>query len=195
MSRRMVKQRAVFLDRDGTINREVDILRRLDQLNILPGAAQAIRELNRLGYLAIVITNQPVVARGWLTEKEIDEIHAVLVERLGKKGAKLDAIYYCPHHPNANLKRYRLECRCRKPNIGLVREAIKKFKINPRKSFMVGDSTRDILTGKRVGLKTILVKTGYAGKDGKYNAVPDFVAKDLREAVRIIRRVTLSPKS
>ena len=180
--------KAVFLDRDGTINREVDVLRDVRQLRVLPGAADAIKKINKLGFLAVVITNQPVVARGWRTEKELDEIHAVLIKRLARKNARLDAIYYCPHHPEANLKKYRLRCRCRKPNIGMITKAVKKFKINIKKSFIIGDSTRDVLTGKRAGLKTILVKTGYAGRDGKYNVKPRFIAKNLKEAVEIIRK-------
>lgn len=180
--------KAVFLDRDGTINREVDVLRNLKQLRILPGTAKAIRKLNLLGFLVIVVTNQSVVARGWLTEKGLDRIHAVLLGRLRRGGGKLDAIYYCPHHPNANLKKYRLECRCRKPNVGLIARALKDFKIDPKKSFMVGDGTRDILTGKRAGLKTILVKTGYAGRDGKHHVQPDFTARNLAQAIKIISK-------
>ncbi len=180
--------RAVFLDRDGTVNKEVDNLRSLGQLRILPGVAPAIRELNKLGFLVIVITNQPVVSRGLVTEKEVDAIHAVLVRRLGQKGAKLDAVYYCPHHPMAQVRKYRVVCRCRKPNTGLIIKATKKFGINLKKSFMVGDSTRDVLAGKNANMKTILVKTGYAGKDGKYNVKPDFTAKNLNEAVKIIKR-------
>lgn len=180
--------KAVFLDRDGVINREVDVLRDIKQLKLLPSAAGAIKKINKLGFLAVVITNQAVVARGWLTEKEVDEIHAVLIKRLGRKSAKLDAIYYCPHHPNANLKKYRIKCSCRKPNPGLIKKAQKALKIDMKKSFMVGDTTRDILAGKRAGLKTILVKTGYAGKDGKYKVEPDFTAKNLMAAAKIIEK-------
>ncbi|MBI3589571.1 MAG: HAD family hydrolase [Candidatus Liptonbacteria bacterium] len=181
---------AVFLDRDGTINREVDVLRDLKQLKILPRAAEAIKKINRLGFLVIVITNQPVIARGWLTEKEVDKIHAVLISRLARKGAKIDAIYYCPHHPNANLKKYRVKCHCRKPNIGMILKAAKKYKINLKKSFMIGDHTRDILTGKNAKLKTILVKTGYAGKDNYYKIKPDFTTQNLQGAIKIIKRIT-----
>lgn len=163
-------------------------MRNLKQLRILPGAAKAIREINKLGYLAIVVTNQPVVARGWLTEKGLDRIHAVLISRLRRHGARIDAVYYCPHHPNANLKKYRLECKCRKPNIGMIREAVKKYRINVQRSFMVGDHTRDILAGRRARLKTILVKTGYGGKDGKHDVEPNFLARNLEEAVRIIKQ-------
>jgi len=180
--------KAVFLDRDGTVNREVDLLRDIKQLRLIPGAAAAIRELNRLGFLVIIITNQPVIARGWVSKRELDRIHALLARRLGRKGAKVDAIYYCPHHPHANLRRYRMRCSCRKPNIGLIRKAVKAFKIDVRRSFMIGDSTRDIETGRRAGLKTVLVKTGYAGKDRKYNVEPDFVARDMIQAVRFIKK-------
>lgn len=180
--------KAVFLDRDGTINKEVDVLRDLKQLKILPKAGEAIKAINRLGFLTIIITNQPVIARGWINEKELDRIHAVLIKRLAKKGAKIDAIYYCPHHPNANLKKYRVKCRCRKPNLGMILQAARKFNIDFKKSFMVGDHTRDILTGKKAKLKTILVKTGYAGKDNYYNVNPDFTVKNLFEAVKIIKK-------
>lgn len=181
-------KKAVFLDRDGTINREVDNLRDLSQLHLLPGAARAIARLNKLGYLVIVVTNQPVVARGLITEKELDEIHAVLIDRFKKKGSHIDAVYYCPHHPEANLKKYRLQCRCRKPNIGLIKTAVEKFGVDTKKSFMIGDSTRDVLAGERAGLRTILVKTGYAGKDGKYKIQPDFFVKNLSKAVEIIKK-------
>lgn len=183
-------QKAVFIDRDGTINKEVDVLRDLKQLKVLPKTGEAIKELNRLGFLVIVITNQAVVARGWLTEEEIDHIHGVLIERLSKKGAKIDAIYYCPHHPEANLKKYRVKCLCRKPNPGMILKAASEFDINFRKSFMVGDNTKDILAGKKVKVKTILVETGYGGKDGNHNAKPDFTAKNLFEAVKIIKRLS-----
>jgi histidinol-phosphate phosphatase family protein len=183
------KRRAVFLDRDGTINREVDVLRRLKQLRLLPNVSRAIRDLNRFGYLVVVITNQPVVARGWITEKYLREIHGDLTRRLARSGAWIDAIYYCPHHPNANLKKYRMACSCRKPEIGMIKNAAKDLNIKlDRNSFFVGDSSRDMLAGKRAKLTTILVKTGYAGADGKYDAKPDYVAKNLLAAVGIIKR-------
>ncbi|MDO8664767.1 MAG: HAD-IIIA family hydrolase [Candidatus Liptonbacteria bacterium] len=188
MSHKSFINRAVFLDRDGVINREVDVLRNIKQLKLLPDAAKAVEKINKLGFLAVILTNQPVIARGWLTEKDVEKINAVLIKRLGKKNAKIDAIYYCPHHPNANLKKYRMKCSCRKPNTGLIKKATKEFKIDIKKSFMVGDRTADILAGKRAGLKTILVKTGYAGKDGKHKIEPDFVAKNISCAVEIIKK-------
>lgn len=179
---------AVFLDRDGVINKEIDVLKNIRELRILPNVAEAIKAMNKLGFLVIVVTNQPVVARGWLSEKQLDEIHAVLLYRLGEKGARIDATYYCPHHPDANLVKYRVKCRCRKPNIGMIKTATADFDIDLKKSFMIGDSTRDILAGRRAGLKTILVETGYGGKDGKYDVKPDFIAKNLLAAVKIIKK-------
>lgn len=180
--------RAVFLDRDGTINREADNLRDVRDLKLLPNAAKAICLLNKIGLLVIIITNQPVVARGWLTEGEVEAINDILLKRLQKKGAKIDDVFYCPHHPDASLSKYRQDCDCRKPNIGMIKSAVKKYKINLSKSFLVGDSTRDILTGQRAGLKTVLVKTGYGGKDGIYNAEPDATTKNLLEAAEIIEK-------
>lgn len=180
--------KAVFLDRDGTINREVNVLRDVRQLRLLPGAAQAIKKLNQLRLSVVVITNQPVIARGWLTEREVEHIHGVLIQRLAKRGAQIDAIYYCPHHPNANLKRYRVRCRCRKPGIGMIQRAVRELGINPRASWVIGDSGRDVATGMKAGMKTILVETGYGGKDIDYGVKPDFVARNLQAAVRIIKR-------
>jgi D,D-heptose 1,7-bisphosphate phosphatase len=186
----MVK--AVFLDRDGIINREVDVLRSKKQLRLLPKVAEALQELHRLGFLTIIITNQAVVARGWQTEKDVEEIHNLIQARLSKKGAQISAFYYCPHHPEANLVKYRKRCRCRKPNTGLIRRAMKDFNINAKKSFMIGDRTGDILAGRRANLKTILVKSGYGGADGQYKVKPDFIAASLREAVKIIKNVEQS---
>lgn len=179
-------QKAVFLDRDGVINREVDNLKSLNQLRLLPQAASAIKKINKRGFLVIIITNQPVVARGWITENELQAIHQVLLSRLAKKGAKIDAIYYCPHHPNANVLIYRKVCADRKPGVGLVKKAAEKFKISLKNSFFIGDSTRDIQTAKNAGLKSILVKTGFGGKDKKYQVIPDFMADNLPEAVLYI---------
>ncbi len=181
--------RAVFLDRDGTLNREVDVLRDLRQLRLLPGVARALKRLNELGYLAIVVTNQPVIARGWLREEEVEEIHRILAERARRRGARIDAVYYCPHHPRANLPRYRSRCRCRKPGTGLIRRAVRDFGIDTGRSFLVGDRTADILAGERAGLGTILVKTGCAGRDGRHEVRPGWVAEDLAEAVRLIARL------
>ena len=181
------KRPAVFMDRDGTIIRQVELLSKVSQVKLFPDAAAAIRKFNTLGYLVVIITNQPVIARGIIGPKEVDHIHAVLIDRLAKKGAKIDAVYYCPHHPKANVKKYRMECRCRKPNIGMITDAAKKFNIDLKKSFFVGDSTRDVLTGNRAKVKMILVATGHGGKDvWQFKSKPDFVVKNLAQAARIV---------
>ena len=179
--------KAVFIDRDGTINKEVDHLHRLGQLKVLPGAGRAIKQINDLGFLVVVITNQAAVAHGMLTEADLNTIHAALRQRLARNGARIDAIYYCPHHPDAKLKKYRVRCTCRKPGTTMIKKALRELKISAKNSYLIGDHTNDILAGERAGLRTILVQTGYDGKDGKNTATPDFIAKNLLAAVKIIR--------
>lgn len=182
-----MKKPAIFLDRDGTINKEVDYLRNLEQLRILPGVARAIRTLNEAKFLVIVVTNQPVIARGWATEEQVRYLNEEIGKRLSKQGARIDKFYFCPHHPEANLKKYRIKCHCRKPRIGLIKKAVVEFNISLEKSYIVGDSTRDIQAGRNAKMKTILVKTGCAGKDNKFAVTADFETKNLLDAVKIIR--------
>ncbi|HJX50720.1 MAG TPA: HAD-IIIA family hydrolase [Candidatus Nanoarchaeia archaeon] len=185
--------KAVFLDRDGVINEEVKLLYNIKQLKLIPKSDKGIKLLNNLGFRVIVATNQPQVARGLITENSVKRINKTLIKVLAKKDAKIDAIYYCPHHPERHhpdikpeCMKYRIECECRKPNIGMIKKAEKELKIDLKSSYIIGDQTRDIKTGKNAGCKTILVKTGYAGKDGKYDVKPDFIAKNLLEAAKII---------
>jgi len=184
------KRKAVFLDRDGVINKEVNQLSGPDDLKIYSFAADAIKKINKAGYLAILITNQPRIAKGFMTEETLELIHKKLETELAKKGAKLDAIYYCPHHPEKGFKgeipELKIACQCRKPKIGLFLKARNDFNIDLNQSYVVGDQTQDILAGKRVGSKTILVETGYKGKDGKYLVKPDFKVRNLAEAINII---------
>lgn len=180
--------KAIFLDRDGVLNREVDVLRNVRQLRVLPGVASALKKIKKLGFLAVIITNQPVIARGWLTEKGVENINQTLIDRLAKKGGVIDAVYYCPHHPNANLKKYRVKCACRKPGIGMIKNAARDLRIDLKKSWMVGDTTMDVMTGKNARMRTILVKTGYAGKDRRYNVRADFVVKNLNGAASILKK-------
>ena len=178
--------KAVFLDRDGTINEEVDNLHDMAKLRILPGVAEGIRRLRAMGFLIIVVTNQPVVARGWITEREVEEVHEELLKRLQNENAKIDKIYYCPHHPNGNLKEYRKVCTCRKPELELVQMAVKEFSIDLKRSYFIGDRTTDAQTAKNAGIRSILLRTGAAGKDGRFNVKPDFVANNFLEAVDVI---------
>lgn len=185
------KRPAIFLDRDGTIIRQVELLHKPSQIKIFSAAAPAITSFNKLGYLVVVVTNQPVIARGVIGPKEVDHVHAVLIDRLGKKGGRIDAVYYCPHHPLANLKKYRMTCKCRKPAPGMILQAAKDHGIDLKKSFMIGDSTQDVLAGNRAKVKTILVRTGHGGKDPwHHEGKPDFIARDLGAAAKIIKKLS-----
>ena len=152
------KQRAVFLDRDGTINKYVGFLRSPEKLELLPGAAEAIRRINDSGYLAIVVTNQPVIARGEVTVEQLDEIHNKLETLLGQKGAYVDAIYYCPHHPDkgfpGEIPELKIDCDCRKPKPGMLLKAAEDFNIDLSQSWMIGDDERDMEAGKAAGCQT-----------------------------------------
>ena len=158
------KQRAVFLDRDGTINRYVGFLRDIDDLELLPGAAEAIRRIDQSGYLAIVVTNQPVIARGEVTWDELDVIHRKLETLLGREGAYVDDIFVCPHHPDKGFAgerpEYKIDCNCRKPKPGLLLQAAEKYNINLAESWMIGDSDSDVKAGEAAGCRTIKLDGG-----------------------------------
>lgn len=181
-----INKSAVFLDRDGVLIRDVDHLSREDQLRLLPGAVKALGRLNRAGWLAVIISNQAAVAKGMLAEAEMYRIGEVLNSRIIKRGARLDAVYYCPHHPEGKVLEYVCKCKCRKPEPGLILKAAKEMSIDLKRSYLVGDKTGDILAGEKAGIKTILVETGYGGGDGKYPMRPDYVTKNLMGAVKII---------
>lgn len=184
------KQPAIFIDRDGVVNEEVNNLSHIQQFKLLKNVEKSIAKLNASEYLAIIITNQPAVAKGFLTEVQLQEIHKKLETELGKEGAFVDKIYYCPHHPESGfegeVRALKIECACRKPKIGMIEKAVKEFNIDLQKSYMIGDSTTDIMTGINAGLKTVLVETGYGGRDKKYNCKPDYIALDLPDAINII---------
>lgn len=184
------KQKAVFLDRDGVINEEVNYLYRPEQLKLIEGSAEAVKKLNDSDYLAIVVTNQSVVARGLCSEKDVAQIHKKLDVVLGGQGAFLDGLYYCPHHPDRGFEeeneKYKIECPCRKPKTGMLLQAEHDFNIDLKNSFIIGDTTADIMTGINANVKTILVRTGHAGKDGKFDCRPDFIFENLKEAVNFI---------
>lgn len=183
-----VPQRAVFLDRDGTLIVDKDNLRSADGLELLPGVADAVRELNHHGWRAVVVTNQPVIAKGWATEADLRVIHNKLETLLGIEHAFVDRIYFCPHHPDAGFpgerRELKIACDCRKPGIGMIRSAVADLNIDLAQSWLIGDTTTDLQTAKNAGLRSILVRTGSAGKDGKHSAQPDFVADTLAEAIK-----------
>jgi len=189
------KQRAIFLDRDGTMNVSKGFISKADDLELIPGTIEAIKDINKSGALAIVITNQPVIARGECSFEELHNIHNKLKTLLGEKGAFVDDIFYCPHHPDkgfeGELPELKFDCECRKPKTGMIEEAVEKYNIDLSKSYMVGDSTMDLEMARNAGIKSVLVNTGFAGNDGKYDRSCDIEAEDLLDAVeKIIKDFT-----
>ena len=184
------KQKAIFLDRDGTINKKNGLVYTEKQFELEDNAVEAIRKINASGYLAIVVTNQPVVARGLCQMEDVERIHMKLETLLGREGVYLDEIKFCPHHPDKGYPEenplYKIPCRCRKPDIGMIQECVEKFNIDLTQSWMVGDTTVDIQTGKNAGTHTALVLTGEAGSDKKYSVTSDLICKDLLDAVNAI---------
>lgn len=184
------KQKAIFLDRDGTINVHKGFLQSVDEFELIQGVAEGIKMLNQSPYLIIVATNQPVIARGECTFEELDNIHKKMETDLGKEGAFLNDVFFCPHHPHKGYKgeisELKIDCDCRKPKIGMLQRAAVKYNIDLTQSWYVGDTTMDIQTGINAGMRTILVKTGEAGQDGKYDAIPTAVKENLLEAADYI---------
>lgn len=184
------KQKCVFLDRDGTVNQYRGLISTPEQLELEPCAAEAIRLLNRSGYLAVVVTNQPVVARGMCSVEDVENIHRKLSTLLGQEGAYLDGIVFCPHHPDKGYPEenpaYKIPCRCRKPDIGMLTACAERFNIDLAQSWMVGDTTVDLQTGLNAGTHTALVLTGEAGRDGKYDVQPQRTGADLLGVVKQI---------
>ena len=182
------KQRCVFLDRDGVINIDTDLIDRPEDLELYPYAASSIRRLNKMGFLVVVVTNQSVIARGLCTIATLDEIHKKMETELGQDGAFVEAIYYCPHHPHSGyegeIKEFKVECSCRKPKPGMLLEAADRFNIDLTQSYLVGDSPRDIEAGANAGVETIRVKTGHGLKP--HTTVPKHYVEDLVSAVDLI---------
>ena len=184
------KQKAIFLDRDGTINEYVGFLRKEEDFRLIPGVSEAIKKINNSGYLAIVVTNQPVIARGEVTEEELEEIHKKMETLLGLDGAYIDDIYYCPHHPDkgfeGEIPELKIECDCRKPKTGMLEKAAREHNIDLSSSIMIGDSTLDIKMAENAGMQSVLLKTGQKGEDGKYEVSPTLIAEDLNDAINKI---------
>lgn len=178
------KQKAVFLDRDGTINRYKGFLSNIDQFELIPGAAEAIRKINESGYLAIVVSNQPVVARGEVTFDGLQKIHNKMETLLGQGGSYLDAIYYCPHHPRkgyeGEVPELKVDCSCRKPKPGMLFKASEDYNIDLENSWMVGDSEADIQAGRNAGCRVALVERPQS-LDGvpHYQSLLDFVENEI----------------
>ena len=177
------KQKAVFLDRDGTINKYVGFLRNIEDFELIDGVADAIKKINASGYLAIIVTNQPVIARGEITIPQLNEIHNKMETLLGQNGAYIDGLYYCPHHPHkgyeGEISELKFDCNCRKPKPGMLLKAAADFNIDLSQSWMVGDGENDIKAGVAAGCKTALIGEGAYGQDMIVQSLLQFVEKVL----------------
>ncbi|AEH45179.1 histidinol-phosphate phosphatase family protein [Thermodesulfatator indicus DSM 15286] len=179
-----MKQPVVFLDRDGTINEEVNYLRNPKDFRLLPGVPEAIRLFKKAGFAVLVITNQSGLARGYFSPDTLQAIHQKMLKELSTRGATIDGIYFCPHHPEEN-------CECRKPKPGLIKKASQELKLDLSRAYVIGDRDTDILLAKNIGAKSVLVLTGYGEQEllqtlPKLGIKPDLIAKDLLEAAKKI---------
>lgn len=184
------KQPAVFLDRDGTLIEDIDLLHKADDLILYPFAAEAIKKLNDAGILCFVVTNQPMVARNLCDISDVHAIHNKMETLIGMGQAYVNNIYFCPHHPDKGYPEenllFKIRCDCRKPATGMILRAVEEYNVDIETSWIIGDTTTDIQTGKNSGLRTILVRTGKAGKDGKHPVVPDCIFDNVKDAVEHI---------
>ena len=183
-----MRRPAIFLDRDGVIVEDVDAVLRPDQLILTPGAAEAVKRASASGRAVVVVTNQPVVARGLVDEDGVRAVHDALDAMLRAQGARVDAFYFCPHHPRATIERYRVACECRKPRPGLLTRAASELELDLGASVMVGDRLSDVTAGARAGCKTVLVTSGKhlaapIESPDPSDATPDFVAADVTAAM------------
>ncbi|MCO6432587.1 MAG: HAD-IIIA family hydrolase [Deltaproteobacteria bacterium] len=173
------KKPAVFLDRDGTLNEPVEYLHEPHKFKMIAGAAEALKLFQDKGYYLIIVTNQPGIGLGYFSKEEFFSVNKVLLKAVSEAGASIDKIYFCPHSKADN-------CSCRKPQTGMIRRAVKELNIDLEKSFVIGDSTADLMLAKKSGIKSVLVQTGNGGKDGLFDAAPDLVADDLLKAAELI---------
>lgn len=180
------KKQAVFIDRDGVLIKEVHLLHQINQVKLLPKSSSAIKLFNQAKIPVFVFTNQTVIARGLCQINDVIRINEEVVNRLRKKGCNINAIFFCPHSPKADIPSFKKNCLWRKPNPGMLLAAKKMFNIDLKKSFVIGDQARDILAGRKVEAISILVKTGYCGKDDLYQTQPDYFKNNLFEAAQFI---------
>lgn len=188
-----MRQKAAFLDRDGTIIEENGYISQVRQIELIPGSIEAIKRLKSLGYKIIVITNQSGVAQRFFTEKDLKKVHNYLQKQLRKDKAGWDGIYYCPHHPRVGLKRYLKNCNCRKPKTGLVKLAAREHKLKLKGSVVIGDRLSDVGLGMNAKMESILLLTGHGKKESKKigtypKTKPDFIAKNLLEAAEYLQK-------
>ena len=192
-----MKKGAMFLDRDGTINEEMGYINHPDLFIFFPYVAESIRIFNELGLKVIIVTNQSGIARGYSSESLLKKLHESLLEKMMKENARIDAIYYCPHHPKEGQERYKIDCDCRKPKPGMILKAVEEHEINLRLSFMVGDRYKDVLFARKLNIKSGLVLTGYGRGEYEYDKDkweyrPDFIGENLLD---VARQIELSVKN
>ena len=172
--------KAVFIDRDGVINKDLGkYVTKPEEFDFIPGAVEALKKLHDSEFKILIITNQGGVGKGIYSEEDVEAIHEKMHNLLAKEGVRIDGVYYCPHHPEEG-------CDCRKPRLGMVNKAVEDHEIDASRSFFIGDKTSDVKAGKDAGCKTFLVRTGYAGHDKVCDVEPDFVVSDLLGAVKTI---------
>ncbi|MCM1120945.1 MAG: HAD family hydrolase [Eubacterium sp.] len=176
-----VQRPAVFLDRDGVLTEERGYISSTDELHIFPYVTECIRQIHKKGYYAIVVTNQSGVARGFFTEETLQKMNEYLMQQ-----THVDAVYYCPHHPEGVVEKYRIVCDCRKPQTGMFQNACKEFDIDVANSYMVGDRASDVIAGKNEGLRTVILESGYGMARLEKSVKPDYVFKDLRGVIEIL---------
>ncbi len=186
----MKKNKAVFLDRDGVVNEDRGYTYKIEDFALIPNTVRGLKLLQKAGFKTIIITNQSGIARGIYPLVAMQSFNKHLQRELMKRGVKIDAIYFCPHFPEAKIKKYRKVCNCRKPRPGMVLQAQKDFNLNLKKSFIIGDQTSDIALGKKLKIPTFLVLTGQKGKDGKFKVKPDYQAKNLFLAAKKIIKLS-----
>jgi D-glycero-D-manno-heptose 1,7-bisphosphate phosphatase len=181
----------VFVDRDGTINEQMGYINHTSRFILLPRVAEAIRVLNRSGFATVVVSNQSGVARGYFPMELVHEVHGLMENLLSKKGARLDGIFFCPHHPQGVLPEYAIPCGCRKPDTGLIAQARDELDIDMTRSYVIGDRCQDLEMARRAGLEGVLVLTGYGRGEREYilpreRVRPAYIAEDLLDGVRWI---------
>ena len=184
-------RRAVFIDRDGTISEEVGYVNHVSRYRVFPFAAEAVRALNEAGWLAVLVTNQAGVARGYFKEELIGQVHGLLAAELERGGARLDAVYYCPHHPSVGEPPYRFDCDCRKPRPGLLLRAAEELNLDLSRCWMVGDRHSDVELARNAGVRSAFVLTGYGRGELEHQSDawpqrPELIAENLLEAVKKI---------
>lgn len=181
-------RKVIFLDRDGTINVEKSYLYKWEDFEFEKNAIEGLKELKNLGYEFIVVTNQSGIGRGYYTEEDLVALNNQMTEKLKEFGVEILECFYCPHHPEKGIGKYKVDCNCRKPNPGMLLEGIKKYDVDIENSFMIGDKKGDLEAGKKAGLKSILVLTGYGKKIEEEVKVNYLIAKDLLEVAAILKK-------